>query len=450
MAASATTAAPSAAPPSGRRLPPGPASRIWTGARWLARPAALLESCRDRYGDAFTLDFPGAGESVMLADPATVKEIFTRDRHGNGTPRTRDLMLEPVLGPRSVLLLEGPEHLRRRKLMLPPFHGERMRAYEETIQRVAEREVATWPVGERFPLHPSMQAITLEVILEAVFGVTDADRRARLGRLLVTTLNRGQSQAAQVLGVAFRRLSWDGPRRALDRPLTAADELLAEEIRERRCDPELEGREDILSMLVAARFEDGEGMDDRELRDQLMTLLLAGHETTATALAWTFDLLFRSPEAAGRLRESLAAGEEDYLAAVCQESLRVRTVLPAVGRRLSEPLEVGDDELAAGDDAHLCIYLLHTREDLYPRPRAFLPERFLDAPPETYSWIPFGGGTRRCLGAAFATFEMKVVLRTVLALAELAPATDAPEPIASRNITFSPANGTPAILARRR
>ena len=445
MAATATRPQTSA-PPAGRRLPPGPESRAWTGARWLTRPAALLEDCHRRYGDAFTLHFPGASESVMLADPATVKEIFTRDRHGNGTPRTRDLMLEPVLGPKSVLLLEGPEHLRRRKLMLPPFHGERMRAYEETIRRATERELATWPVGERFPLHPSMQRITLEVILEAVFGVTDEARRRELGRLLVATLNRGQSQAAQVLSVAFRRLSWDGPRRVLDRPLTAADELILEEIRERRSDRELERREDILSMLVAARFDDGEGMDDRELRDQLMTLLLAGHETTATALAWTFDLLFRSPEAAGRLRESLAAAEEDYLSAVCQESLRVRPVLGAVGRRLAEPLRVGDYELAAGDDAHLCIYLLHTREDLYPRARAFSPERFLDASPETYSWIPFGGGTRRCLGAAFASFEMKVVLRTVLALADLRPATDRPEPIASRNITFSPANGTPAIV----
>ena len=447
MSGAATAIAPPA--PSTRRLPPGPGSRIWTGTRWLTRPAALLEECRRRYGDAFTLNFPGAGKSIMLADPATVKEIFTRDRHGNGTPRTRDVMLEPVLGPKSVLLLEGTEHLRRRKLMLPPFHGERMRAYEETIEAVTEREVAKWPLGRRFPLHPSMQAITLEVILEAVFGITDEERRRRLGRLLVTTLNRGQSPAAQVLSIAVRRLEWDGPRRAVERPVIAADELILEEIRERRSDPELEKREDILSMLVAARFEDGEAMDDRELRDQLMTLLLAGHETTATALAWTFDLLFRSPEASGRLAESLAAGDEDYLAAVCQESLRVRSVLPAVGRRLTESMRVGDYELAPGDDAHLCIYLIHTDEELYPRARAFLPERFLDASPETYSWIPFGGGTRRCLGAAFATFEMKVVLRTILALTRLEPATDEPEPIASRNITFSSRNGTPAVLTAR-
>jgi cytochrome P450 len=447
VTATATRTRP-AAPPA-RRHPPGPRSRALTAARWLSRPVELLESCRRRYGDAFTLDFPGAGKNVMLSDPSTVKEVFSRDRRGNGVPRTRDLLLEPVLGPRSILLLEGAEHLRRRKLMLPPFHGERMRAYRETIEAVTEREVGRWPPGRRFPLHRAMQAITLEVILGAVFGVTDPGRREGLRRRLLSILALGQSARTQVLGLAFRRLSSRGPYRIVEQRLALADELLLAEIGERRSDPALAEREDILSMLVAARFEDGEAMDDVEIRDQLMTLLLAGHETTATALAWTFDLLFRRPDAAERLAAELEAGESAYLEAVCRESLRVRPVVPAVGRRLAEPLRVGDYELAAGDFATPCIYLVHTREDLYPEPYAFRPERFLDASPETYSWIPFGGGTRRCLGAAFASFEMKTALRTILTRARLEPATDEPEPIRRRNVTFSPGNGTPAIVTER-
>jgi cytochrome P450 len=445
--AGAATAVRSAAPAS--RLPPGPRSRAWTAARWLTRPVGLLEACRRRYGDAFTLEFPGAGKNVMLSDPAIVKEVFSRDRRGNGLPLTRDLLLEPVLGPRSILLLEGSEHLRRRKLMLPPFHGERMRAYETTIESAAQRAVASWPQGRRFRLHPSMQAITLEVILRAVFGVTDPSRRERLRRRLLAILALGQSAAGQVAGLALRRFGPRGPYRMVERRLRAADQLLAAEIGQRRSDRALGEREDILSMLVAARFEDGEAMDDGEIRDQLMTLLLAGHETTATALAWTFDLLFRRPEATDRLREELEAGDDEYLVAVCQESLRVRPVIPAVGRRLAEPLRVGDHELAAGDFATPCIYLVHTRQDLYPDPYAFRPERFLGSTPETYSWIPFGGGTRRCLGAAFASFEMKVVLRTVLRLARLEPATAEPEPARRRNVTLSPGNGTPAILSER-
>jgi cytochrome P450 family 135 len=447
MAATATQERPASAPM--RRHPPGPRSRVATAARWLTRPVELLESCRSRYGETFTLDFPGAGKNVMISDPATVKEVFSRDRRGNGVPQTRDLLLEPVLGPRSILLLEGDEHLRRRKLMLPPFHGERMRAYRETIESVTEREVARWPIGERFPLHPAMQTITLEVILEAVFGVTDRDRRESLRRRLLSILALGQSARTQVLGLAFRRFSNRGPYRIVEERLARADEILLAEIAERRADPALAEREDILSMLVEARFEDGEGMDDVEIRDQLMTLLLAGHETTATALAWTFDLLFHRPDATERLVAELEAGETEYLDAVCQESLRVRPVVPAVGRRLAEPLRVGDYELQAGDFATPCIYLVHTREDLYPEPYAFRPERFLDTSPETYSWIPFGGGTRRCLGAAFATFEMQTALRKILTHARLEPGTDRPEPTRRRNVTFSPANGTPAVLAQR-
>jgi cytochrome P450 len=430
-------------------LPPGPRSAAITGARWIRNPVELLESCRARYGQTFTLEFPGAGRNVFISDPATIKEVFARDRRGNGMPSSRDLLLKPVMGPRSVLLLEGDEHMRVRKLMLPPFHGERMRAYTEAIEQATEREVASWPVDRRFPLHPSMQAITLEVILSAVFGVSAGKRRDELRRRLVAILEAGQSGKAQVLGLSLMRLGASGPYRAFERRLTQADDILLAEIGDRRSDPALAEREDILSMLVAARFEDGGEMTDAEIRDQLMTLLLAGHETTATALAWTFDLLFRAPESRDRLAAELAAGDEEYLGAVCNEALRVRPVIPAVGRRLAEPLPVGDHEVPAGEFVNACIYLVHTRGDVYPEPYAFRPERFAGAPPETYSWIPFGGGTRRCIGAAFAGLEMRTVLRTVLSLVRIEPGTDRPEPVARRNITLSPRNGTPAVVRER-
>jgi cytochrome P450 family 135 len=432
-----------------RGLPPGPRSAAATGARWIQSPVELLESCRSRYGETFTLEFPGAGENVFISDPATIKEIFARDRRGNGMPSSRDLLLKPVMGPRSVLLLEGEEHMRIRKLMLPPFHGERMRAYAGAIEAATDRELATWRMGEQISLHASMQAITLEVILSAVFGVTEGERRDELRRRLLAILQAGQSGRAQVLGLALMKLGANGPYRAFERRLTQADDILLAEIAGRREDPGLAEREDILSMLVAARFEDGTAMTDSEIRDQLMTLLLAGHETTATSLAWTFDLLFRDPERFERLREEVAAGDEDYLGAVCNEALRVRPVIPAVGRRLAEPLRLGEHEVPAGKFVNACIYLVHTRGDVYPEPYAFRPERFLGSQPETYSWIPFGGGTRRCIGAAFAGLEMRTVLRRVVESARLEPATAGPEPVARRNITLSPKHGTPAVLRER-
>jgi len=229
-----------------------------------------------------------------------------------------------------------------------------------------------------------------------------------------------------------------------------ADGLLYEEIAEKRADPGLDEREDILSMLVGARFEDGEGMDDSELRDQLMTLLLAGHETTATALAWTFDLLLHNPAARKRLRAEIAEGGDEYLGATITEALRLRPVVPIAGRRLVSELEVDGYRLPAGADITPAIYLAHTRADVYPEPYAFRPERFLGDGPDTYSWIPFGGGVRRCIGAAFAEFEMRIVLAQVLARCELRAARDRPQGLTRRNITFSPRHGTPVTLVERR
>lgn len=329
--------------------------------------------------------------------------------------------------------------------MLPPFHGERMRAYEEAITEVAAAEIATWPVGSEFPIHPSMQAITLEVIMRAVFGVTDAARREALREGLLALLAEAASPAA--IGLTLPVIKDLPHYRRFAAKAARTDELLAQEIAERRADPELESREDILSMLVSAEFEDGSRMSDKELRDQLLTLLLAGHETTATALAWTFDLLLHTPPTLERLTAELEVGETEYLDAVIDESLRVRPVVPMTGRLLRESAELGGYELNAGTVVFAAIYMVHTNPEVYPDPFAFKPERFLGDGPETYSWIPFGGGTRRCIGAAFAELELRVVLREVLRTVRLEPADPRPQKMVRRNVTLTPADGT-RVVAR--
>jgi cytochrome P450 family 135 len=431
-------------------LPPGPSAppAVQT-ARWLFRPIEFMDSCRRRYGDVFSVKFLGfQTPMVMISDPDSIKALY-RSRE-NGLPPGRSFALEPVMGPRSVLLLEGTEHLSRRKLMLPPFHGERMRAYESLIAAVANAEIDSWPLHEAFPVHPRMQAVTLEIILRAVFGVSDEGRLERLRALLTGMLSDMASPRLQLRILLARRFGRRDPLEELRRRTATVDEILHAEIAERRADPGLAERDDILSMLVAARFDDGEGMDDDELRDQLITLLLAGHETTATALAWTLDLLLRNPVPMGRLRAELERGGEDYLRAVISEALRLRPVVPLAGRRLGSELRAGRYVLAPGTDVTPAIWLAHTRPETYPEALEFRPERFLGDPPETYAWIPFGGGVRRCLGAAFAEFEMRVVLRELLSRCELHGARSAPERIARRNITFSPRDGTPIIVTARR
>jgi cytochrome P450 len=445
MSATAEAAAPLPSPPRDQ-LPPGPRlPRPIQTLRFVRRPVEFFEDGAERYGDAFTLRLYGPGDVVLVSDPPSLKRLFSADGVNTIAPG-RSIVLRPLLGPRSVLLLDnGPEHLRRRKLMLPPFHGERMRAYESVIAEATEREIARWPAGARFPLHPAMQAITLEVILRAVFGVEEADRRRELSDHLVRILSTTQSPAA--LGLSSKRLRRLPPWRRTAARIDRADAILAEEIARRRSDPGLAEREDILSMLVAARFEDGSEMDDQEIRDQLMTLLLAGHETTATSLAWAFDLLFRRPDAMERLRDEASGSGTEYLEAVIDETLRLRPVVPFTGRLLREPATLGGYDLPAGAVVLAGLFLAHMREDVYPDARSFKPERFLDGGPETYSWVPFGGGTRRCLGAAFAQFEMKVALRTILRRADLRPASGSAEPIVRRNVTLAPKHGTPAVLA---
>jgi cytochrome P450 len=424
-------------------LPAGPSEPpLIQMAWWLSRPIGFLESCRKRFGDAFSVTFLGSQRpTVMLSNPEAIRALYTN--HGHNLPPGRTLALRPIMGASSVLLLEGREHLTLRKAMLPPFHGERMLSYEEIVRDVAEREVASWPSAEPFALHPRMQAVTLEVILSAVFGVTDSERRAQLQERLPLLLGDTSSVGLQLRFMLSRRFSRGDPMARLNEVVRAVDEPLLEEIAARRNDPDLQEREDILSLLMTARMEDGNPMSDRELRDQLVTLLLAGHETTATALAWTFDLLLRHPHTLRRLTAEVDAGEEDaYLRAVISESLRLRPVVPLAGRRLTADLDAGDLHLSAGTDVTPAIWLAHTRAQDYPEPYAFRPERFLEDAPSTYSWIPFGGGVRRCLGASFAEFEMRVVLQTILQQRVLMAASTRAERVARRNVTFSPRNGT--------
>jgi len=409
---------------------------------------AFFEACRRRFGQTFRVRVLRAGELVFISDPPSLKRLFAADRRNTIAPG-RNVVLKPLLGDHSLLLQEGEEHLRRRKLMLPPFHGERMRAYEAMMGKAADRAVDSWPVGREFRLHPSMQAITLDVILTAVFGVDDDARRSALRERLIEILATTRSPVA--VGLTIDRARSLPRFRRVARMIEEADEILFAQIAERRSDPRLDDREDILSMLLAARFDDGSAMNDREVRDQLMTLLLAGHETTATALAWAFDLLFRAPAKLERLRSEVAADDgHEYLDAVIQETLRVRPVVPFVGRELREGSELGGYELPAGTVVMPAIYLAHTRPDVYPEPYEFRPERFLENGPDTFAWIPFGGGTRRCIGAAFAEFEMRVVLTTIVRRATLRPASDRPERMVRRNVTLSPRGGTPAILVDRR
>jgi cytochrome P450 family 135 len=426
-------------------LPRGP---LWQTLAWSFRPLAFMDRGRQEIGDAFSVSFLGFERPmVLISDPAAVKALYTERR--NGLPPGRSFQLEPVLGHRSVLLLEGEEHIARRKLMLPPFHGERMRSYEGVVDEIVAAEIDSWPLGSEFPIHGRMQAITLEVILRAVFGVAEGPRLDRL-RLLLRDLLVETGSPRMILRALLARRRGRDPMEAVRARIDQVDEALFAEIAEHRRRPDLEERDDILSMLMTASFEDGSSMDDKELRDQLMTLLLAGHETTATALAWTFDLLLRHPLELGRLHASLENGEEAYLKATIAESLRLRPVVPLAGRRLAEPLVTDDLELPAGTDVTAAIWLTHTDPKLYAEPLAFRPERFLKAAPETYAWIPYGGGVRRCLGAAFAEFEMRIVLREVILRTSLRKADPRPERTGRRNITFSPVAGTPVVVESRR
>lgn len=417
------------------KLPPGPrAPRLLQSLRWTREPLPFLEECRARYGDTFTLRLRHLGTWVLLSDPEDVKRIFSTDTNelGVGVP---NLALRPVLGAHSVMLSEEPEHMRRRKLMLPRFHGDRMREDAEMMTALARREVRAWPVGEPFRLWPRMQALTQEVVMRAVFG-DDGGRLDRL-RTLLTNLTEAINDEGRLRKLAFRGPAWLERSRGWRRAMAPVEEEVLAEVRRRRAEGE-DGRRDAVSILIDARNEDGSPLSEKDLRDELLTLLTDG--PTSSSLAWVFERLLRHPEKLDRLQGELRAGEgEDYLDAVIKETLRLRPPVSVVVRRLLKPATLGGYDLPAGTLVAPCVYLIHHREDVYEDPGSFRPERFLEQRAAVPTWIPFGGGARRCLAASYAEQEMKRVLRTVLEEVELQPVESRGERVTRAAIAFSPA-----------
>jgi len=429
-------------------LPPGPRtpSLIQTMGWWM-RPISFLERNRARFGKRFTIRLLGAPPFVMLSDPEEVKQVFTSPpdvlHPGQGAA-----ILAPVVGQNSVILLDGDSHLSQRKLMLPAFHGEKMQALSGLMQEVAEREASSWPRDEPVALHPRLQGLTLEVILRAVFGLDPGPRLDGLRERLTRILEMG-STPISMLPFLQRGIAGRGPWMQFVRVREEADALLYELIEERP--RESVERNDVLSMLLEARHDDGSPMSDVELRDELMTLLVAGHETTASELAWGFVRLTRAPEAMARLVAEIDADDGDeYLTATIYETLRRRPVLPnAAPRLVKQPVNIGGWDYPPGVCVVANSYLVHHDPDIYRDPYAFRPERFLDEQPGTYTWIPFGGGRRRCLGASFAMVEMKIVLRAILSRCEVRPGFDGPEVSRRRAITVSPKRRAMTVLHDR-
>jgi cytochrome P450 len=430
-------------------MPPGPRMpSALQAAGWALRPLSFMDRCHDRYGEIFTLRVRRRRPWVFLTNPDHVKQVFTTDsellRAGAGEANP---LLEPLLGPASVMLLDEPAHMSDRKRLLPSFHGSRMREYGEMMEAVARREIERWPLGEPFALWPRMQAISLEVVMRAVFGNTDSERLGRLRERLVelTDWVNDPRRLALLAAVGQRSITAGAGFKRVMKPV---EDLVREEVHARRTEPRGEGQENILSMLERAYGEDGSPMSEQKLRDELVTMLSDG--PTATSLAWVFERLLRHPEKLSRLREEVLSGEgEDYLDAVVKETLRLCPAVPVVMRRLIEPMRLGGYQIPPGTILAPCVYLMHRRSDIYPQPRSFQPERFLNDAAGTYTWIPFGGGVRRCVAASFAPLEMKQVIRTVLEQVELHTAESRSEGAARSSVSFAPDGGALVVATRR-
>lgn len=415
-------------------LPPGPDDpELVQSMRWAREPLPMLEECRERFGETFTLRLRHLGAWVVLSDPEDVKRVFSVDTNdlGVGLP---NLALRPVLGAHSVMLSEEPEHMAQRKLMLPRFHGERMREDADAMTELARREVRSWPVGEPFELWPRMQALTQDVVMRAVFG--DDEGRLDDLRQLLTNLTATINDDDRLWKLALFGPDWLEESPEWRAAMVPVEEAVLAEASRRRAEGE-DGRRDAVSILIDARHEDGSPLSEKELRDELLTLLTDG--PTSSSLAWVFERLLRHPEKLARLRDELRAGEgEEYLDAVIKETLRLRPPVSVVVRRLLKPATLGGYDLPAGTLIAPCVYLVHHREDVYEKPGEFIPERFLTQRAAVPTWIPFGGGARRCLAASYAEQEMKRVLRTVLEEVDLEPVESGSERIARAAIAFSP------------
>jgi cytochrome P450 len=414
-------------------------------ATW-TRPTATLERLR-RYGTRCTVRLPFQPPFVMLSDPADIKELFTAPADALH-PGEGARVLEPIVGRNSVILLDEADHLEQRRLLLPAFHGERMQRMTDVMVQMTDAELDSWPTGEPVTLHPRLQQLTLEIILRSVFGLAAGPRLDRLRALLGEVLSFAESPLS-VVPALQRALRWTPTQRRFQAAHRRVDEELFELIAERRAEADPDA-DDVLAMLLQARHEDDSPMSDGELRDELMTALVAGHETTASQLAWALERLAREPKVTARLVAELDEDSGDaYLSATITEILRLRPVLPNAEPRLTmQAVTIGGFDYPAGVVLLANAYLVHHDPELYEDPYAMRPERFLDTPPGTYTWIPFGGGRRRCLGASFAIQEMKIVLAAALRRFELRPA-GPPETTRRRSITFSPSHGATVMLRSR-
>jgi cytochrome P450 len=416
---------------------------------WWTRPIPFMERNRARYGKRHTIRLLGTPPFVNISDPAEIKEVFTTPpdvmHPGEGA-----VVLEPVVGKHSVILLDEDPHLEQRKLMLPAFHGERMKRLTGVMTEVAEREADSWPHGEEVRLLPRMQALTLEIILRAVFGLDAGERLETLRSKLTKILEFGMTPAS--LLPVLRRDIWPSHMWSDFLALREeADQIVFDLVDERRAQNGDGDGDDVLAMLLTARHEDGSPMSRQELRDELMTLLVAGHETTASQLSWTFERLVRGPRVLRRLTAAVDEDDDEYVDAVVTESLRRRPVLPIAEPRLvKQPVEIGGWHYEPGVALAANAYLVHHDPEIYDSPYEFRPERFLDQQPGTYTWIPFGGGRRRCIGASFAQLEMRLVLKAVLARYELEATERGMETTRRRAITFTPSRGANVLVRERR
>lgn len=454
------TVKPLAALPPGPRRPP-----LLQVLNWVYRPIPFIKMCAKRYGDWFTLRFPRGYTFVFTSDPEAIREIFAAHPDELHAGKA-NFILKPLMGEHSLLLLDGPDHIRERRMMLPPFHGERMHTYGRVMAEVADASIASWPKGRAFPAQPQMQNITLDIILRTVFGVEEGATLNDLRQALYSMLSAGtKSKTINFVGrdgkvpleafqLALGRFS---PWGRIARLIAEVDRILLAEIARRRKDVDKD-RNDVLSLLMAAKDEQGRGLSDQELRDEMMTLLVAGHETTATSLSWLFWRLTQNPEVQERLRaEILAAakdgkvpperiGELKYLDAVIKETLRLNPIIPFVARWIVSPLTIAGRELPAGVMAVPCIYLTHRRPDLWPDPEKFDPDRFLDKRLTGNEYFPFGGGSRRCIGMAFAMYEIKIIAAQTLCRLKLKATPGYRAEIVRRGITFCPSEGMPVLV----
>ncbi len=428
-------------------LPPGPRRpALAQTLQWVSDPERFMRTCRERYGSTFSARLGPSADVVFLCEPEDVKTVF------HGTPEETNMgdingLFRRVLGTNSLLVIDGQEHLRQRRLLLAPFHGERIAEHYGAMLEAAVEDVAGWPVREPLALQPHMQAMTLNVILAAVFGLGPGARRDRF-RVLLARLLELNTTLATTLPQLRIELRGRTPWGKLMRCTAEVDELLYDEIARRRAASDRPG--DVLSLLLDAQDADGDdAMTDRELRDQLLTMLVAGHETTATALAWAFERLLRNPAALVRVTAELAQGSTTYLDATIKEVLRLRPVVPITARKVTVPFEVGGRTYEPGTVLMPCIFMLHRHPGIYDRPEEFLPERFIGQSPPPYAWIPFGGGVRRCIGSGFALAEMRAVMQTVLTRVELRAEREQPERVVRRAFTISPREGARVIVRQR-